>query len=104
MRSLVMVTGFCAIAGLTSPALADRGLSRTLEEGLERQPYSLETTRFDESFDVLDYRSNLSWGAKPEEASIHSLDLSIPLKSAGSSAIATAIRAVKRPERPSQPR
>ena len=55
MRSLIMVTGFCAFAGLTSQALADRGLSRTLEEGLERQTIlTLETTRFDESFDVLD--------------------------------------------------
>ena len=82
MRSLIMVPGLFAIAGLTSPVLADRGLSRTLEEGLERQTtLTLETTRFDESFDVLDYRSNLGRGAKPEEASIHSLDLSIPLLS-----------------------
>ena len=38
MRSLIIVTGFCAIAGLTSQALAGRGLSRTLDEGLEEDP------------------------------------------------------------------
>ena len=38
MRSLIIVTGFCAVAGLTSQALAGRGLSRTLDEGLEEDP------------------------------------------------------------------
>ena len=80
MRTLMIIAGLCVAAGLCSAAYADRTISRTLEEGLERQTMlTLETTHFDASFDVLNYRSKLGSGAAPEGASIHTLDLSLPI-------------------------
>lgn len=80
MRTLMIIVGLYVATGLSSATYADRTISRTLAEGLERQAMlTLETTHFDASFDVLNYRSKLGSGAKPEDATIHTLDLSLPI-------------------------
>ena len=63
MRTLMIIVGLYVATGLSSATYADRTISRTLAEGLERQAMlTLETTHFDASFDVLNYRSKLGSG------------------------------------------
>jgi len=60
---------------------ADRSLNRTLSDQLgQRASFAFEYTYFDDSLDVLNYQSKLGGGAKPDQASIGSLEIQVPFQ------------------------
>jgi len=62
-------------------ASADRSLNRTLSEQFGQRFFlNLEYTHFDDSLDLLNYSEKLGVGARPDQASIGSIEIMVPYR------------------------